>query len=662
MKVSFNQLKQLLPELKASPKEVGEVLTRLGFLADGLEEKGGFRRHDTIISLEVRQNRADCLGVIGIAKELAAYYGLRLNEPAGFASGLPSVEQPSALNIKVRSDDVRRVLAVKIENLTNGSSPEWLKDYLENLGVNSVNLLVDISNYIMLTTGYPPHLFDADKIGTGLVWENNREKIAMETFDGTQVNLLGGELVISNGKEPLALAGLIGAKTAGVTLETKNIIAEIANYNPSQIRSDSRKLRIFTEAGSRLDKNISPSGIDKAMNLMIRQITELAGGVIKGVYGHYSEPVGPITIPFDLNLPTRIAGIPIDEATAVEILNRLGCEITGEGSNRLVSLPMERTDLTLAEDLAEEVIRLYGYEKIVATKTPALDFTPDITPPVIVLAEALRDRLVALGFDEILSCPLVKNEDNDSVKTGTATAITTQNPINEGYPQLRLSLIPGLINQRDEFWKLNVAYATLFEIGKVFAQERGRYEEQESLAVLVNWRQGASAPEETVLLPTTFREFRATFEKVLRSIGLDELSYTEATITPGLALPKNCFQIMTGRDSLGLIYKLKENQAGATYVAQINLTKLVGLIYKEPAATELETKLVSLDANVILKGLAELDGYLARLSGQLPEDNIWSLNAIDQFKTSDGIRYTLRVVYHGLSDQEAKTKHAKIFG
>ncbi len=662
MKILYSQLKKLLPELKASPKGVGEVLTKIGFLMDGLEEVGTMRFRDTVISLEVRQNRADCLSAIGISRELAAYYGLKLNLPVGFIDQ-PMVGINDSLNIKIQAKEVRRVLALKVEGVNNSQpSPEWLTNYLKMSGMNPVNLLVDLSNYLMLVTGYPPHLFDADKVGA-LVWEVSHGQKTLETFDGTVVNLTGGELIISSGGTPMALAGLVGSKVASVTPETKNIIVEIANYDPAIVRENARKLRIFTEAGSRLDKLMSPSGITAAMNLMVSLIKEHAAGNVTALFGYYPEPKTADVVKLDLHLPSKLSGIDIAPEVVVEKLTALGCVVNGDGEIKEVTLPLERADLVLAEDLAEEVIRLVGYDKIPAGTAPSLPFTQDITPKSLKLSTQIRQVLCSNGYDEILSCPLVKSEDNVATNFTNYEPILAQNPINEGYPELRMGMISGLINQRSEYWKRGIAYSTLFEIGRVFGSIRGKFEEHEALAILVNWRKGAQNEIEQALMPKNLSEFRQSIEKLLRSLGLSNVIIKPYIgKIPAIALDSSCYQIFNNQLPIGLFYKVKENEAGSTYVAEINLEKLCEQLIPAPAAVEIEDKLIALDANVIVKDEDALEDFLTKSQVKIAKENLWSINVIDQYKAPQGLRYTLRITYVGLTDQAAKAIHGRIFG
>ena len=227
MKALYSEIKKLVPNLKAGPREAGEVLSLIGFMMDDLEKVQYQGKENYLIGLEVRQNRADCLSIIGVARELAAYYGLEMK--------LPEIKPPTfgekEIEIKVEAADfVKRISAVEIGNLKNGESPAWLKEFLNLYDFNSVNLLVDLSNYVMICAGYPSHLMDKEKIyGDQISWAINRDFEKITTLDGSEIELnknsKNGELIIRDGKNILALAGIVGGQAAEISSETGSIIA-----------------------------------------------------------------------------------------------------------------------------------------------------------------------------------------------------------------------------------------------------------------------------------------------------------------------------------------------------------------------------------------------------------------------------------------------------
>jgi len=270
MKLLYSQLKELLPGLKASPKEVGEKLTLAGLMLDGLSAVNYQGKSDWLLSLEVRQNRADCLGVLGLAKEVAAYYGLRFKLPV---VRLPQPSQKKATAIRVEAKkQIKRARAYEMTGVTNRTSPAWLKEFLKLYGINSINLLVDLSNYVMLFTGFPSHLLDQDKMQGSLRWTMNKDFGSLTTLDGSVIKLNRDEIIIQDDQKILGLAGIVGGLAAAIDLKTHNVVAEMAIYDRVLVRRNARSLKITTEASVRLEKDLDPEGPNYALDLLISLI------------------------------------------------------------------------------------------------------------------------------------------------------------------------------------------------------------------------------------------------------------------------------------------------------------------------------------------------------------------------------------------------------
>jgi phenylalanyl-tRNA synthetase beta chain len=334
------------------------------------------------------------------------------------------------------------------------------------------------------------------------------------------------------------------------------------------------------------------------------------------------------------------------------------------GKQLLVTPPTYRQDLALPEDLIEEVIRTYGYDKIPYQDMPSLQVVPDITPKNIILAEIIRDILIARGFDEVLSWPLTMAGDNSLVNYLSWRSIATQNSINELFPDLRQSIATGLIIQLKEYLKKNVEFINIFEIGKIFGEKNEKYLEQESLGVL-----SASSDK-------SLSKLKNNLEILLRSIGLSDLKYFNAKNKPMAANPDACWEIQANEKSIGIIYKLKplDNKLNI-YFAEINLTLITEMLQRitNNPVVEITQKLISLDANVELNKNQSIYQYLGDLEKKIDKNNLWSLSIADAYPLparlndvsrsggTDKIRYTIRAVYKELSDQEAKKIHLSVF-
>jgi phenylalanyl-tRNA synthetase beta chain len=660
MKILYSQIKELLPEIKAKPEEIINVFTFTGSMAEGkAEEVFWHGKKDYLISLEIRQNRPDCLSVLGLAKEIAAYYGFKTKLPSFSFS---SAKGKKELEIDVKAKEgVKRILAIEIENLENKNSPEWLKDFLSFYDINSVNLAVDLSNYVMIFTGYPSHLFDLEKTKGQIYWSFNKKFKEIITLDGSviKLNKNRNELIINDNEKILALAGIIGGKTAEISLETKSVLLEMAIYDSAIVRKNARDLKINTEANQRLSKNLSPAGIDFAMNFLISLLEKNCQGKITSqFFDYYPVKESSKKIILDPKSPSLFSGIDIPEKESIKILNNLGFKPKIENKKIKCTVPAERTDIWLEEDLVEEVVRMFGYGKIPIEELPEFEITKDITPDNIRLAEKIRDILSAAErLDEVFSCPLVKEGSNKEINYFDWQVVSTQNSVNEETPDLRQSLAVGLINQFREYLKKNVEHIGIFEMGKVFGKvKNNNYQEKEVVGIL----------KQSSLKKKGLPELKKTTENLLRLLGLIEITYRQSTLKPSIANPYSCWDIFSQEKFIGIIYKLNltENKNNV-YFIEIDLNQIIEILkkIKNKSAVELTEKLVTLDANIELSQKESIDKFLTEIKNKIGQKNIWSLEITDKFilKEKKVIKYTVRVSYLNLSDSEAKKIHLKSF-
>ena len=652
MKILYSDIKRLVPGLKKTPREVGEALTLTGFMLDGFEEVKHRGKKDHLLGLEIRQNRPDGLSVFGIAKEVAAYYGLKAKLPTGKTPKTPK----NGLGIKVEEkESVKKVRAVRIKGIKNTESPVWLKEFLSFYDINPINLSVDVSNYVMLMTGYPSHLFDADKLSGNLVWSLNKEFDRIVTLDGSEVKLNKDEMIIKDDKNILCLAGIVGGEVAKIESETKDIVLEMAVYEHSLIGKNARSLNMVTEAGNRLSKNLDPAGVDSAFDLLVSMTLEYCGGEVdSSVFEHSSRKEKPVVIKFDLSLPGVYAGVDIPEKISLKILKDLGFEVKGVGSKVSVTPPVGRKDVSVPEDLVEEVIRVFGYDKIPYEETPALKVPEKITPLNLVLIDKMSGILTSLGFDEILSKPMVRKGENARTNYLNWKEITTENAINEEYPDLRQTTAIGLINTSKKHLKKNIKYVSLFEVGKVFGKRKGVYEERELMGVFYSphcEKPGLS-------------EMKVVIERVLRSVGVADISYRTSKSVPGVANPHSCWEALSKGEVIGIVYKMKPGEIERrSYFAEFDIENVLKVLNKTKniSTVELDQKLVVLDANVEMEEGEYLFDCLEKMKKKIGEKNVWGMEVIDEFPVGDRVRYTVRVYYYDLSDQDAKKIHLKVF-
>lgn len=652
MKILYSQIKELVPDLSATPKEVGEALTLTGFMMDSFTEISYKSKTDYLLGLEIRQNRADCLSVIGLARETAAYYGLEMVLPEAVALK----EAGEDLNIKIEAKDyVKRVLAIKIDNIKNAESPDWLKEYLVFYDLNPVNMMVDLSNYIMLLTGYPSHLIDCRKTRGGVYWSLNHDFDEVVTLLGATLKLQKNkEIIIRDEEKIIALAGIVGSKDAEIDKDTDSLIVEIAVYDRSIVRKNSRNLNIVTEASHRLEKELDPTSSEYAMALLVDMIVKLGGGkVTSKLFDYFPNKVVRSEIEFDMELPSRFSGVNIPADFIKKTLRGLDFAVREEKEGYLrVMPPVYRTDVSMEEDVVEEVLRIYGYDRIPSKEIPKLEVVRDITPKNITLADKIRDILIVLGFDETMSWPLTRVNDNALVNYRDWKIVSTQNSVNDIYPDLRQSITTGLLIQLNEYLKKNVEFIDIFEIGKIFGEVNNDVVERESLGIL------SAYEKESLAL------FRLKIDSFLRQIGLNDIEYSEAASKPKIANINSCWDIYVNGKVVGIIYKLISPEVKKNiYSAEIDITILTEILLeiKSNPVVEITRKLIALDANIELGNEVSIDEYLKKLRSKINKEKLWSLILADKFPLGDKTRYTIRATYMELSDQEAKEIHLDSF-
>ncbi len=651
MKVIYSEIKKLVPGLKAKPRDIGQALTMAGFMMDGLEEITYLGKKDYVLSFEVRQNRADCFSFIGLAREIAAAHGLKLKlqKAKPFHPG----QKRLSIGVDAEAGDIKRILALEFGGVKNGLSPAWLQAFLSAYGMNSKSLLVDISNYAMILTGYPSHMLDLDKVKGKISWSRHAGKQKLTTLDGSVVELpRGTELVIRDEQRTLALAGIVGGKTAEISSATTRVFAEMAVYNGAVVRKDARAAKVATEAGTRLEKDLDPEGARYAFDLLVSLILEYGKGKITSRFFEY-YPFRPRQkkILFDPSSPADFAGVPIPTQRAVKILKDLEFGIKPAQRGGLVSVvvPTFRTDVDYPEDLIEEVTRIFGFGNIPVGEHPALSMADDITPRRIGIIEEIRRVLTGAGFDEILSIPLGEAGHGKTTNYREWEPIVTENAVNENYPELRQSLAAGLIRQALEYQKKNLEFINIFETGKVFGRAGDKFMENESIGMLACGGAGLSG-------------LRERMEGVLLSLGYGGINYAKPAVVPAAAHPQSCWAVTVCGADCGIIYKLRSDVLGVSaYFAELDVDTLEML--KAGAVSpvvELADKLVVLDMNVEPEREKNIRDYVAAIKKKIGAKHLWSVAVVDEFTGGGAAKYTIRVTYAGLDDQAAKKLHAEI--
>jgi phenylalanyl-tRNA synthetase beta chain len=528
MKVSYTWLQTYFKDPLPSAEQVADLLTFHVFEIDGMEKVGA----DTVLDVKVLPDRAHyALSHRGIAYELAAITKQPLLEK--------SVAPVSATiddTVSVVVDDAGkcpRYLARYIKGVTVGDSPAWLSLALKNLGNRSINNIVDATNYVMLDTGQPLHAFDADKVAGSIHVRNAKAGEKMTTLDEKEVALDESVLVIADDQGSLAIAGIKGGNRAAVTASTKNLIIESANFDAGMVRKTSQKIGIRTDSSKRFENEITPLFAEFGMNAVTTLIKDLAApqgiGPVTDNYPKSHEAWNLIVKPQAI---TERLGVEISEQEMIEILQRIVTSVVKNDAGLELTIPQYRLDLTSAQDIVEEVGRLYGYDKIPVGTLPETTFTPKVTKEYFYI-QKIKDLLVAQGFSEVYTYSLT-----DSVHG----SVELMNPMASDKSVLRKSLDQGLLSALElnshNAPLLGLDEIKIFEIGTVFGRD-GEHTELGFAAFIArnskNKPQATKALLETVLqsleqsLGTTLPRELSANDKYL--INLTKVIETLATPT-----------------------------------------------------------------------------------------------------------------------------------
>ncbi|HID1638212.1 TPA: phenylalanine--tRNA ligase subunit beta [Staphylococcus aureus] len=546
---------------------------------------------DQVMEFDLTPNRADALSMIGTAYEVAALYNTKMTKPETTSNEL-ELSANDELTVTIENEDkVPYYSARVVHDVTIEPSPIWMQARLIKAGIRPINNVVDISNYVLLEYGQPLHMFDQDAIGSQqIVVRQANEGEKMTTLDDTERELLTSDIVITNGQTPIALAGVMGGDFSEVKEQTSNIVIEGAIFDPVSIRHTSRRLNLRSESSSRFEKGIATEFVDEAVDRACYLLQTYANGkVLKDRVS--SGELGAFITPIDITADkiNRTIGFDLSQNDIVTIFNQLGFDTEINDDVITVQVPSRRKDITIKEDLIEEVARIYGYDDIPSTLPVFEKVTSGQLTDRQYKTRMVKEVLEGAGLDLAITYSLVSKEDATAFAMQQRQTIDLLMPMSEAHASLRQSLLPHLI----EAASYNVARKNkdvkLFEIGNVFfANGEGELPDQvEYLSgiltgdYVVNQWQGK---KETV----DFYLAKGVVDRVSEKLNL-EFSYRRADID-GLH-PGRTAEILLENKVVGFIGELHptlaaDNDLKRTYVFELNFDALmavsVGYINYQP--------------------------------------------------------------------------------
>lgn len=462
MTVSYNWLQTYFKSPLPKPEKLAEILTMHSFEVESLEKKG----NDFVLNIDVLPDRTgDCLSHMGIARELSVLLDKRMVIPSiRLKENKEKIKD--YLSVKVESGDCLRYTARVLKNVKIKPSPKWLQEKLAACGQNSINNVVDATNYIMLETGQPLHAFDYEKIEKEIIVRKAKKGERIMALSDKEYILDENILLIADSKKPLALAGIKGGKKAEITGRTKTIVLESANFNHKLISMTARKLNLRTDASMRFESNIDPNLTEEAVDRAASLIAELSGGeTVSGTIDAYKKKLKPWTVKLGMEDVNRTIGINVPKREMISILNRLGFGVKASADVLTVKVPTSRQDVTIPESLIEEIGRVYGYDKVPAI-LPCFS-EPALRNDELYWQNKAKDIMKELGFAEAYNYSFV----GDEAKTVfNLKAIELVNPVSNYYKYLRTTTIPQMakmVKENSKFFK----EIKVFELGKIFCPE-----------------------------------------------------------------------------------------------------------------------------------------------------------------------------------------------
>ena len=556
MRVPIDWLKEYV-DFQLSPAGLADKLAMSGTEVEAVEPVG----EDTVLELEVTPNRPDCLGMIGVAREVVAI--LRAEGKGNGRSELkrPTWElteeaQKTAEIVRVEIKDPElcpRYAARVITGLKVKESPVWMKKRLEAAGIRALNNLVDVTNYVMLETAQPLHAFDLDRIKEGqIIVRRASAGEEFVTLDGVSRQLTPDMLVIADSAEPVALAGVMGGLYSEVSAQTTTVLLESANFNPKNIMRTSRTLGLMSESSNRFEKGIDPNGVIYALDRAAYLLQEIAGGkVLKEPVDVYPQELSPKTLTLRPTRVNSLLGTDLSPKEIAGILKSLGLTISSD-TTMTVSVPTFRLDLEREIDLVEEIARIFGYHKIPSRLTRGGKGGLSAHQR---LEKRLKEILVRAGLREIITYSFIGPKEFEflglPVDFPLRDSVRLRNPLTEDQALMRTMLLPGVL----EILKLNHQRGNynsqVFEMGRVFRPTNERLPRElpvVAAALTGRWRGDEWYGKSEAI---DFFDAKGVLENIFARLGIGE--WTLERLKHPAFHPGRCGELMVDGESLGIL-------------------------------------------------------------------------------------------------------------
>lgn len=680
MKIPLNWLKEYI-EGNLEIKEVADALTMSGLEVAAIEEIDG----DTVLDLEITPNRPDCLSIIGVAREIKAIFGLELRKPQ---FRILKELKDEKFNVFIANPELcyryagRIVKGVKVT-----SSPEWLSSRIQKAGIRSINNVVDVTNYVLLEYGHPLHAFDLDflegyciRIGTPRTILG-KDSVNIVTLDGVKRTAGPEDLLIWDGKRPVAIAGIMGGANTEVTEKTVNIFIESAYFKPESVRKTSKRMGLITESSYRFERGADIENLIVALDRAASLIQEIAGGEVYEVIDIYPTRIPRREILFTPEKICKFIGINLKEEEILRILSLLEIEVKRDKEAYIALVPSHRQDLVLQEDIAEEVARIYGYDKVPAELPVA--FKPvsedrEVSEKRKFLNQA-RQCMITLGYSEAVNMSFMSPEDLNLFeipeKDVRKKFISLMNPLRHEESIMRTMILPGLLRNVEKNSARGIETLKLFEIGRVFIAKNGSPLPEEPVHLgVISKREDFKSPfgED----PYDFYALKGVIEGFIKHLKIQTIQYTRS-VEPFLHTGQSA-DIYVNNEKIGylgvispkLLTALNFKTKPYICMAEIDLDKLFNLFinlklsYYKPFSVYPPVKrdvavLVSSDFEA-----RKIFDLIKAYKNEVIEDvyifDVYKGKGIPEGKLSIAFRIVYRAFDRTLTSEEVDSIHSKL--
>jgi len=659
MKISYNWLQSFFNKKLPAVEKLAELLTMHSFETEVI----GKDNSDHILDIDVLPNRAhDCLSYNGIAREISVLLGYEFNL-VDYSKKLKEDSDKLAnelVEVEIKEKELcPRYVARVISDVKIESSPRWIQERLKVCGLRPINNVVDIANYVMLETGQPLHAFDLDKLLSSqsikkiIVRRANKgEKIV--SLDDEKYDLDENILVIADEKNPVCVAGIKGGKGPEIDSKTKRIVLEAANFDSQLIRQGSKQLKLETDASWRFERKIDPNLAEEAIDMIAYLIQDITKGkVLKGIIDVFPKKINSKKINLDIEKVNSLLGIKITKKEIINILKKLGFGIKEAGDKLNVSIPTRRIDVSIQEDLIEEIGRIYGFEKIKG-EVPSASLIPPVRNENLIYRNKIRHILINLGFSEAYNYSFVSKEE----------PVKVANPVSQDQKYMRSNLIVNLLKNVQENKKY-FKEVRLFEIGKVFysaKNNKNKVEEVSRLGGVLSLNEEGDQTQE-------FYQLKGVVDSLLNKLQISDIWYDDVIEENDLSIPSFCnknkrAQIKIGNDYLGWI---AETDSGV-FAFEISFDKLIELateerIYSSPSKYPSVVRDIAILTNKKTK-VVEIMNLINSAGGVLIRDvdlfDIYEGQNIPDSKKSLAFHIIYQSDDHTLVDKEVNDIHQKV--